>query len=215
MRIVVVADTHRFEEDLPAVPDGDVLVHAGDACRGGSLDELAGALAFLRAMPHRHKLFVAGNHDKALQRQPREARALMGDIRHLEDEGVELDGVRFWGSPWTPVFHDWAFMLERGAPLREKWRLIPEGVHVLITHGPPRGFGDAPVDGRGAGCDDLLARVQEVRPLLHVYGHIHQGRGAWREGPTTFVNATTWECELPPAVIDVDVTNGLVDVVTV
>lgn len=217
MRLVLIADTHRFEDDLRDVPSGDVLIHAGDACRRGTLQELAGASAWLGAFPHRHKLFVAGNHDRALQDHPAEARALLlrDGLSYLEDNGVELEGVRFWGSPWTPAFHDWAFMRERGAPLRERWALIPEGLHVLVTHGPPRGYGDATTDGRGQGCEDLLRRVHEARPLLHVYGHIHEGRGAWRAGTTTFVNATTWECELPPAVIDLDAATGQVDVVAI
>lgn len=206
MRIVALADTHLFHEDLGELPDGDVLVHAGDACRAGTLEELAHAVAFLKALPHRHKLFVAGNHEVALERSPAAARALFGDeVRYLEDDGVELDGVRFWGSPWTPRFHDWAFMRERGTSIAERWAQIPSDTHVLVTHGPPLGFGDAAADGRGLGCADLLNRTLEVRPLLHLFGHIHQGRGSWRSGETTFANVTTWECELPPTVIDVDV----------
>lgn len=213
MRLVVMADTHLFHEDLTEIPEGDVLIHAGDACRGGSLAELTKACAMLRALPHRHKIFVAGNHDKALQDRPAEARALFApDIHYLEDEGLTLDGIRLWGSPWTPVFHNWAFMLPRGAALAAKWALIPEHTDVLITHGPPKGFGDVAGDGRGTGCADLLARVREVKPLLHVYGHIHQGRGTWTEAGVTFVNATTWECELPPVVIDMDTSTRRVSV---
>lgn len=205
MRLVAVADTHAFEEDL-TVPDGDVFVHAGDLCRMGEIDELARQLSWMKSLPHRHKVLVAGNHDVAFARRPREARALLGDIVYLQDEGAIVAGLRFWGSPWQPAFHDWSFNLERGEPLRERWALIPRGLDVLVTHGPPAGIGDA---GSGMaerlGCDDLRRRVEDVVPRLHLFGHIHQGGGLWRLGETTFANVTTWECERPPTVVDVDV----------
>lgn len=225
MRIVAVADTHLFHHEL-AVPDGDVFVHAGDMCRGGDLGELRQAAAWIAALPHRHKIIVAGNHDwafapcvrgagfcrsclargQACPGDPAAARALLGDAIYLEDTGVTLDGVRFWGSPWQPAFHDWAFNLPRGEPLAAIWRAIPPrdpaALDVLITHGPPAGIGDrSPVGGR-AGCADLRARVTELAPRVHLFGHIHQDGGAWRHGPTLFANVTTWECERAPTVIE-------------
>ena len=202
MRIVAVADTHLFHREL-VVPDGDVFVHAGDLCRGGDLDELREAAAWIAGLPHRHKLVVAGNHDWAFARDPAAARALLGGgVVYLEDAGATLDGVRFWGSPWQPAFHDWAFNLPRGEPLAAIWRRIPPGTDVLITHGPPAGIGDrSPVGGR-AGCADLRARVAEVAPRLHMFGHIHQDGGAWRHGATLIANVTTWECERAPTVLD-------------
>ena len=201
MRIVAIADTHLFTEGF-AVPDGDVLVHAGDLCRRGNFNELAAAAAWLNALPHRHKIVVAGNHDWAFLDEPAGARALFAC--YLEDAGTAIDGVRFWGSPWQPAFHDWAFNLPRGEPLAAKWRLIPAGLDVLVTHSPPAGLGDdTDIAGR-TGCADLRARVAEVAPRLHLFGHIHQDGGLWREGPTTFANVTTWECERAATVIDLD-----------
>jgi hypothetical protein len=224
MRIVAVADTHLFHREL-VVPDGDVFVHAGDLCRGGDLDELREAAAWIAGLPHRHKIVVAGNHDWAfapcapgphglcrscLARgedcpgDPAAARALLGaGVVYLEDAGATLDGVRFWGSPWQPAFHGWAFNLPRGEPLAAIWRKIPPSIDVLITHGPPAGIGDrSPVGGR-AGCADLRARISEVAPRLHLFGHIHQDGGAWRHGATLLANVTTWECERAPTVIEI------------
>ena len=203
MRLVAVADTHLFHEDL-VVPDGDVFVHAGDMCQGGSLEELERAVRWIRALPHRTKVIIAGNHDFAFAEHPDEARALVSDFTYLQDSGATIDGVTFWGSPWQPEFNDWAFNLPRGKALAEKWSLIPDRVDVLITHGPPHGIGDrGPVAGR-LGCDDLLERVRICVPRVHFFGHIHQDGGAWQHGETLFVNATTWECERPPTVIDLD-----------
>jgi Icc-related predicted phosphoesterase len=115
----------------------------------------------------------------------------MADTHLFHDELVVPDGDV-----------DWAFNLPRGRALADKWALIPEGIDVLVTHGPPHGIGDrGPVAGR-LGCEDLLARVKRVAPRLHLFGHIHQDRGRWQHGPTLFANVTTWECEQPVTVID-------------
>jgi predicted phosphohydrolase len=202
MRVVAVADTHLFHAGL-AVPAGDVFVHAGDLCRGGTLDELAEAAAWIEGLPHRHKIVVAGNHDWAFVHDPARARALFPSCIYLEDAGCELAGVRFWGSPWQPAFNDWAFNLPRGAALAAVWSRIPAGLDVLVTHGPPAGFGDDVGFAGRTGCADLLARVRAVAPRLHLFGHIHQDGGLWRDGATTLANVTTWECERAPTVIDV------------
>jgi len=203
MRIVAVADTHTFTSDL-IVPDGDILIHAGDMCRGGDLDEMREVAAWLAGLPHRHKIIVAGNHDWCFVHEPAAARALLGGMHYLEDAPLELEGFRFYGSPWQPEFNDWAFNLPRGAPLAAMWAKIPAGLDVLITHSPPQGLGDrSPVGGR-TGCEDLRRRITEVAPRLHVFGHIHQDGGLWTEGATVFANVTTWECERPPTVIDLD-----------
>jgi 3',5'-cyclic AMP phosphodiesterase CpdA len=202
VRVVAVADTHLFHDQL-VVPDGDVFVHAGDLCRGGTLDELAAAAAWIEAQPHRHKIVVAGNHDWVFVHDPTRARALFPTANYLEDAGCELDGVRFWGSPWQPAFNDWAFNLPRGAALAAVWARIPAGLDVLVTHGPPAGFGDdVGIEGR-TGCADLLARIRVVAPRLHLFGHIHQDGGLWRDGATVLANVTTWECERAATVIDV------------
>lgn len=201
LTLVTIADTHMFHSDL-VVPDGDVLIHAGDLCRVGSLDELAVACDFLDALPHRYKIVVAGNHDRAFEEQPAAARTLVEKFIYLQDQSCIIEGIKFYGSPWTPQFNDWAFNLPRGAPLAEKWALIPENTNVLVTHGPPFGIGDNSglVPGR-EGCAELLLRVQQVAPRLHLFGHIHQNPGRWQIGPTTFVNATTDECLRPVTVI--------------
>jgi predicted phosphohydrolase len=216
MRIVAVADTHTFQDDLRAIPDGDVFIHAGDLCRGGTLNELTHVSVWLRALPHRHKIVIAGNHDWCFVREHQAAVELLGEETiYLQDAETVIDGVRFWGSPWQPEFNDWAFNLPRGQALASKWSLIPTGIHVLVTHGPPYGIGDWSGDPERQGCQDLRVAVRRVRPLLHLFGHIHQDGGFWREEGICFANATCWECERGPTVIDVDVAAGEVIAVSV
>jgi len=204
MRLVAVADTHCYEDQLPTIPDGDVFVHAGDLLRRGSLDELHRVAAWLRSLPHRHKVVIAGNHDWCFAREPAVAQKALADVAiYLEDSPTSVAGVSFWGSPWQPEFFGWAFNLPRGPALREHWSRIPQGVEVLVTHGPPRGIGDL-VAGDHAGCDDLLEAVERARPALHLFGHIHEAGGFSRHGTTAFANVTTAECTRGATVIDFD-----------
>ncbi len=216
MRIVAVADTHTFQDDLRSIPAGDVFLHAGDLCRGGRLEELRPVAAWLRTLPHRHKIVVAGNHDWCFVRERQAAIEILGqDVVYLQDSGAIIEGVRFWGSPWQPEFHGWAFNLPRGEALASKWAMIPTGVHVLVTHGPPCGIGDWCGEPVRQGCQELREAVRRVRPLLHLFGHIHQDGGFWQEEGVCYANVTTWECERGPTVIDLDVESRQVIAVSV
>jgi predicted phosphohydrolase len=205
MRIVCVSDTHNQHASLD-VPPGDVLVHAGDFSMAGQAREISAFDAWLGTLPHAHKLVIAGNHDWLFQTDPGAARSLLTHAQYLEDSGTVVDGIRFWGSPWQPWFLDWAFNLQRGAEIAAKWALIPDGVDVLVTHGPPHGTRDRVEDGGLVGCEELGRALARVRPRLHVFGHIHEGYGVTRRGDLTFVNASSCDVSYrpinPPVVID-------------
>jgi Icc-related predicted phosphoesterase len=105
---------------------------------------------------------------------------------------------------------DWAFMLERGEPLYQKWQLIPDNTDVLITHGPPKGIGDEANLGfkcQNVGCVDLLARIHQLSLKAHIFGHIHEGYGEYLRGKTRLINASTctarYEPRNAPIVVDV------------
>ena len=112
------------------------------------------------------------------------------DVHYLQDRGVLIDGVRVWGSPWQPRFFDWAFNLDRGPLLAEKWALIPGDTDILVTHGPPFGTLDLTPRGDRVGCEALAARLNDLRVRLHVFGHIHHGYGVVERGQRISVNAS-------------------------
>jgi predicted phosphodiesterase len=206
LRIVCISDTHARHQEL-AMPAGDILVHGGDLTRLGEEEDIVEFDRWLGTLPYRHRLVIAGNHDFLFEQAPERARRLITNAIYLQDEGVAIEGLRFWGSPWQPWFYDWAFNLPRGEALAVKWRLIPPGTDVLATHGPPMGIGDRTILGEHVGCADLLAAVQRLEPRLHVFGHIHEGYGLTRLGETIFVNACS--CDIayrpvnPPIVVEI------------
>jgi Icc-related predicted phosphoesterase len=125
---------------------------------------------------------------------PQAASTLLSNGVYLFDSEVVVDGLRIYGAPWTPPFFQWAFMLGP-TEIAAKWDLIPRGIDVLCTHGPPLGIGDSvPKVGRGyehVGCPALRRAVERVNPRLHVFGHVHADHGHCAVGRTLFVNAAS------------------------
>lgn len=197
MRIVLISDTHNRLHKID-VPHGDLLIHAGDLTGHGSLHEIVRVERELAALPHRHKVIIAGNHDFGFQREADAARSIIKSAIYLQDEAVTIEGLRIYGSPWQPWFLDWAFNHPRGESLKPIWDRIPADTDILVTHGPPRGHGDLCASGDRAGCPDLLDAIRRVRPRYHVFGHIHEGYGITQEGPTTCVNASCCTLEYKP-----------------
>lgn len=198
LRAVLISDTHTLHDQIK-LPEGDLLLHAGDFTNMGELEDVARFNEFLGRQPHAHKVVIAGNHDWSFAMDPARARSLITHATYLEDSEVSAAGLRIWGSPWQPEFMDWAFNLPRGPLLRQKWDLIPDGIDILITHGPPLGHGDVTFRGEHVGCHDLLEAVRRVRPRLHLFGHIHEGYGVTRDAHTTYVNASTCTLSYQPS----------------
>jgi hypothetical protein len=212
MKVVAISDMHGF---LPDVPPCDLLLLGGDLCplRDYSIRYQAEWLgtsfrAWLAAVPARQIVGVAGNHDFIFEKEPgRVPRDL--PWTYLQDSGCEWQGLRIWGTPWQPWFFDWAFNLYE-PDLIPKWRMIPDDTDILVLHGPPHCFGDGVPEGGGirrVGSPSLLRRIEEVRPRLVIFGHIHEGRGEWRLGRTVLANVSivnreyqhvhpVWEYEL-------------------
>lgn len=204
-RIVCVSDTHNCNERIE-VPDGEILIHAGDATTVGTKEQIGRFNDWFASLPHPHKVFVAGNHDWLFERDNGSARRLLDPgIVYLQDSSTVIDGLKIYGSPWQPRFFDWAFNLNRGQEMAEKWAMIPDDIDILITHGPPYGILDlVPRSGwdENTGCEELRKRVEEITKVgslkLHVFGHIHCGHGVHDEFGVKFVNASTCDEQYDP-----------------
>lgn len=187
MKIVAFSDTHGQHEDI-TFPKGDVIVFAGDMCCWSSFQEVNKFFQFISKLDYKYKLVVGGNHDIPLEKE-RILIDIPDNVIYLKNNGVEIDGVKFWGSPITPTFFDWAFMKDRGPDIAQHWQTIPNDTDVLITHGPPMDVLDLCKDGH-VGCYDLMERIKVVRPKVHIFGHIHEGAGQLEIDETRFINAS-------------------------
>lgn len=194
MRLVCISDTHGRHDRLE-LPPGDVLIHAGDFCGVGDADDVASFAHWFYRQPFAHRIVVAGNHDLLFEHVPDIAEDILHKacpgVHYLRDSGVVIDSVGFWGSPWQPRFMNWAFNLERGVPLRQVWAQVPDGIDVLITHGPPHGILDKTRHGDLVGCEELRAALPRIKPRVHIFGHIHEGAGQLMAGGVHFVNASS------------------------
>jgi len=168
----------------------DCIVVAGDMTMMGRRKELVKFLDWLDSQPAEHKVVIAGNHDHFMDPDhPKETSCeedindlISGypSIHYLNDSGITIDGINFWGSPVQPAFGGWAFNRERGSDIKRHWDKIPENVDMLITHGPPYGVLDMMEQvywGESLGCKDLLNAVKRSKPKYHVFGHIHGSFG--------------------------------------
>jgi len=149
MRLVVISDTHSLHNSIAGLPEGDVLVHAGDFMNSGyDVQDILSFNRWLGDQPFKHCVVCAGNHDRYFEAASQQARTLLTNAIYLENTGVSLDNITFWGLPYTPEFLSWAFMYPRGSSSQRYWDLIPDNLDVLITHGPPFGILDQTAPGK-------------------------------------------------------------------
>jgi Icc-related predicted phosphoesterase len=210
MKITFISDTHGKHNQLTKdLPGGDILIHAGDFMNAGySKYEALDFFVWLESInTYDTKVFIAGNHDRIMEF---DTQTMLGEltgfktIDYLQDEEIGIyhddlngdhseDNIHIYGSPWQPEFFNWAFNLPRnGDELKERWDAIPNHTDILVTHGPPFGFLDIPGHGTpmNVGCEMLRYRIDELRPKIHVFGHIHGSRSVYYNGSTLFVNAS-------------------------
>ena len=204
MKITLISDTHTKHRYCEAdLPGGDLLIHAGDFMNSGyHKDDVIEFLEWFSSIKgYDKKIFIAGNHDRIIENDPTWSLLTIADysnIIYLQDEDFALydmdedSSIRIYGSPWQPEFCDWAFNLPRnGEEMKGRWDSIPEDTDILITHGPPFGYLDIP-GGQSirVGCEMLRYRVDEIKPKIHVFGHIHGSSGYYFNGQTHFINAS-------------------------
>jgi len=189
MKILHISDTHGYHSSFPESRfEGiDVVVHSGDCSNYRdpyrNEPEVRNFIEWYKNVPVKHKIYVAGNHDTSIERRmvtPGDFAA--AGIIYLENQGTTIDGVKFWGSPITPTFFDWAFMKARDKT-HKVWAQIPDDTDVLIVHGPPKGVRDLSFNRDGelemCGCSSLMKRCYALKDTLKLvcFGHIHNMDG--------------------------------------
>ena len=189
MKIISISDSHGQHQKIK-IPEGDLLIHAGDIIEYGTGEEIYDFLRWFAKQPCTYKVFIAGNHDLFFNQSNAKKYKNFTDLKaqniyYLQNSGIELNGFKIWGSPITPYFLGMAFNKQRGADIKTTWNKIPIDTDILITHTPPFGILDD-----GFGCEELLTKVIKIKPKLHVFGHIHNAYGIYRENKQKFINAS-------------------------
>lgn len=170
MKIVAISDTHGKHRNL-VLPEGDILIHAGDVSSMGKESEIKDFLNWFSKTDFTYKIMIAGNHDFYFEKIGDNAKVLEelipANVIYLNDSGVEIENLdqkalRIWGSTIQPWFFNWAFNRNRGEDIKRHWDKIPQNTDMLITHGPAYGILDKTTRNESVGCEDLLEKVKEV-----------------------------------------------------
>ncbi len=192
MKILFISDTHGQHRKLQKLPQADILIHGGDVSKHGEDHEVEDFIKWFSKLDFRYKIFIAGNHDFYFEDETvnRIQRMLTENSYYLCNTGISIEGINFWGSPITPTYFNWAFNKDRGKEINKYWNKIPKNTDVLITHGPPFGILDLTKPGLKVGCENLLKKVKLIKPKYHLFGHIHEAYGIYKNTYTTFVNGS-------------------------
>lgn len=194
MKIACISDTHGQHWDLQMSKyPADMLIHAGDFTRGRDfgLSETQNFLSWLSEQPYKYKIFIAGNHEQQIEAGKELFNDLLlqyPDIIYLNNSDVTINGIKFYGSPYSNRFGAWAFMDDEIA-LVKIWAEIPDDTAVLVTHGPAYGTNDLVNNLWGpephVGSKSLTKRKQELAGTLkaHINGHIHEAYGTTGTNP--------------------------------
>ena len=192
MKICIISDTHNKHKRLARLPDADMIIHCGDFT-SVVMDMKSGNYEMVWCFKSifTTNLF-AGNHDWLFETNRVLALAdVPKNVIYLEDSGVEIEGLNFYGIPVQPPFNNWAFNRPENK-LAEHWKAIPDNTDVLITHCPPHTIFDWSIyDNIHTGSPSLYFEVvNRIKPKLHCFGHIHGGYGIKVIENTTFINAS-------------------------
>jgi Icc-related predicted phosphoesterase len=220
-----MSDSHDCHDriDINSLPPADIFIHAGDFTQYSYRGEMDRFRDFLKRLPYKHKIVVAGNHDFVLDRQNYETKhkpkrhkyekmnsedeiqKLKEVCTYLDHESTVVEGINIFGSPYQPLFYNWAFQYH-SSRAEDIWSEIPKDTELLITHGPPHGILDKSSEGEHAGCLTLMKYVELIRPKVHIFGHIHHSAGTHIGEHTAFYNVAVvneaYELSHPLTVIE-------------
>ena len=200
IKIWHISDTHTYHE-LLEIPKGiDMVIHSGDATNPRdpylSEDQMQNFIRWFGSLPIKHKIFVAGNHDLCIEKNLiTKIDFLINGITYLENDYAEVEGLKIWGSPFTPTFgQGWAFNKKRSA-LHDIWKEIPDDIDIVVVHGPPKGILDLAYHQLNCiefcGDEALRKRMYLLKPKLCLFGHIHNNEDIINAGTMKLSNHDT------------------------
>ena len=194
MRIIHISDTHTKHEEL-ILPEGDMIIHSGDF--SGSLASGYCFFEWFEGLDYKYKILVAGNHDSILAMhnnvKEKQMELAKRGIIYLEDSSIEIEGIKFHGSPWTLNYGNYNFMCSE-QQIAFYWEKIPNDTNILITHSPAFGILDVAPDKTGLknlGSSSLRYKAESLKDLkYHLIGHIHEGYGIDKGDDYTTINSS-------------------------
>jgi Icc-related predicted phosphoesterase len=221
LRLILISDTHgkhsQLTNDLLTLNDGvlTIILHAGDVSDTGKSYQITSFLDWYAGLPFKHKIFIAGNHDWGFEKMNDIPKSYKDrGVIYLMDSMTSVEGITIYGSPWQPRFYDWAFNVDRNR-LDEKWKLIPEGMDIIMTHGPVHGILDYTPTYMSVGCEILAKKIAELQPKIYVSGHIHFARGIKATNDTLYINASVLDegylYRNKPIVVEMDDERNIID----
>jgi Icc-related predicted phosphoesterase len=202
LKIVCISDTHNRHKDIE-LPDGDILAVSGDFTLQGAEGEVERFNKWLGEIKskYKHVIVTPGNHERTFDPEMKsyspKIKSLLTNCTYLEHSWAVIEGLVIFGTPYSPEFCGWAFSNKSPGQAENRWKDIPDNTDVLISHGPPHGFGD--VTGyENVGCRELFKRIMQVKPKLVISGHIHEGYGIRQFEGVTIVNASSCDWQYKP-----------------
>jgi len=197
MKIGFVSDTHNQRANKWGLEPCDVICHTGDFSFRGTDSEInqffVDASKAIKDTKAKSFICVPGNHELGVQEYESIFRQRCEDngIILLIQQGIELEGIKFYGTPFQNDFNDWAYNIADSQKLTDLYSQIPDDTEVLLTHCPPRDMLDySPMCGN-VGSPELWARIVPMLGKLKVnaFGHIHYSHGVKEFLGTKFINA--------------------------
>lgn len=214
MKIVLISDSHGLHGFYKKLPEADMIIHSGDVSMRGTKNQVLDFLTWYSSLPYRYKIFIAGNHDFLFEDDAEFIKNNMPEnLIYLENSGICIENIQFYGTPITPFFHNWAFNRFRGEQIKKYWDAIPENVEFLISHGPPYNILDKVNNfynpEQNVGCRDLKNMLFKLKHLkVMQFGHIHEAYGHIQINGIDFFNASSvneeYKLENAPVVIEID-----------
>ena len=190
MNTMFMSDTYGHHEAV-LLPRGDMIIHAGDLTRNGTESEVRDFLQWFSHQNYKYRIFIAGMHDSLFEQEPGLARRLLpSNVIYLEESGVEVGGLKIWGSPFNTFNHGSAFSVSSSEEINGHWDKIPHDCDIVTSRTPAYGMLDEDESGEHIGSKDLLRRLVKVEPGYFVCGNVQGTHRHEYRYNINFINAS-------------------------